>query len=134
MTLKDKALAFCARLKAHVSPLPEPARQLTRAEQVKMLLQRYPHRYVHDMRVRWWGHSMTATTDTRWAVWSTPRINSGDVVWTEEGAFIAHHVESCLDPADMVFASFVRIEDPELLEQLALPQHAKPLYLAGGMR
>lgn len=123
MTLKDKALAFCQRIKQHTQ-------QTVEHYDVKSLLAQYPHRYVHDMRVRSRGNHIESTgVGSRCAVWSTPRVVDGDVLWSDRGVFIAYRVSPGKD-ADMVYASFLKVDDEELIKTL-VPQNQRLLHMAG---
>lgn len=84
---------------------------LTREETIADLQAKHPNPRCHDLRVRCWGHSMSQVGDHRFALWTSPQLKEGDLIYTELGTFIAHDVEQCRDPADMSFASFFKVSD-----------------------
>lgn len=83
----------------------------TKAEVVADLLAAYPDCRTHDLCVPSWGHNITPVGNHRFAVWTTPALRVGDRVKTELGTFVAHTVEPCGDPSDMVWAWFYKIPE-----------------------
>lgn len=100
----------------------ETAHEANRDELIASLQKENPHPCLHDMRDRYWGHNISYCGGT-YAAWTTPRIQNGDIIITEAGMFLAHHVQPCEQPKDMVFLSFVQIQDDPLVRSAATGQH-----------
>jgi hypothetical protein len=68
--------------------------------------------YVHDFTYITWGHNLTSMGGTKYASHSTPPVNEGDRIVTENGTFMAVGVTEAEGVWDMRFIKkFVRVEN-----------------------